>query len=338
MTRLIDLHVDWPLQYAGETTLFEPALYPDVAERLPQAEGYLGATSAAVVACFRRAEDWAGQADPWRALGELLARIEAEFSGRMLVGRDDLARWEEDPEGLTWAVVGVEGFDALIRSGDDLDRLPGLFERGVRVFQPIYGPESALGGSSAEGDDRGLAPLGRDFLEALSAVGSRGLGPRPILDLAHLNPAAMSDALGWFEADADRPRRVLPVYSHGAPVHPGFERPRGITRENLTRLRALGGVVGIGVSPPFFELPDQVKAAVESAAELPFLGRPGVEGIAIGTDFLGVRKTLPGLGNAEEVVSWLGRTFDQAVAESLIRGNARKLIGRAIAPDGEAEA
>ena len=53
----------------------------------------LSATSAAVPSCYRRAADWARQADPWAALGALIARVEAEFSGRLLIGPDDHARW-----------------------------------------------------------------------------------------------------------------------------------------------------------------------------------------------------------------------------------------------------
>ena len=154
-----------------------------------------------------------------------------------------------------------------------------------------------------------MTDLGRAFLETLLALSPEGNGPRPLFDLAHLNPPAMSDALAWFEADPSRAGRVFPIYSHGAPVHPGFEAPRAISIDNLTRLRALGGVVGVSISPPFFQTPEQVREAVELVASIPFEGRPGHEGIAIGTDFLGVNQTLPGLRNAAEVVTWAIASF-----------------------------
>jgi len=327
--RLIDLHVDWLLQYAPETVVFDPALYPGAADRIGQADGYLQATRAAIVSCYRVAEDWAGQPDPWVALGQLLARIEAEFSGRILIGPDDHGRWLDDTEGLAWAMIGVEGFDSLVRSPDDLDRLPRLFERGVRLFQPVYNSSSMLGGSSALGDDRGLTDLGRSFLGAIFDLAPAGDGPRPILDLAHLNPSAASDALAWFEADPDRPARVVLAYSHGAPSREDYDAPRAISADNLARLRALGGFIGLGVSPPFFSAPDQIKAAVDAVAALPFRGRAGVEGIAIGTDFLGVSRTLPGLGNAPGVIAWFEATFDRPTAAALLRGNAGTLLARA---------
>ena len=166
--RLIDLHCDWLLQYAGETTDFDPGFIPESAACLGQAEGYLQGASASVIACYRDAGDWARHPDPWLALGSLIARIEAEFPGRLLIGPDDFARWRDDPEGLCWGVIGVEGFDALIRTPADLDRLARLFERGVRVFQPVYTATSLLAGSASSGDDRGLTDLGRAFLDTLA--------------------------------------------------------------------------------------------------------------------------------------------------------------------------
>ncbi len=98
--RLIDLHTDWLLQYAPETTIYDPALYDGVTRRLGQIEGYLQGTSAAVMSCYRRAEDWTRYADPWAALGLLITRIEAEFPGRLLLGPDDSTRWRAEPEAL----------------------------------------------------------------------------------------------------------------------------------------------------------------------------------------------------------------------------------------------
>lgn len=323
--RLIDLHTDWILQYATETTVFDPALYERVTGRLGQAEGYLLATGAAILSCYRDVEDWASQPDPWAALGSLIARIEAEFSGRLLIGPEDWSRWEDDPEGLCWGVVGVEGFDALVREPADLDRLPGLFERGVRLFQPVYTATSLLGGSSAPGDDRGLTELGREFLRTLLELSGKA-GTKPILDLAHLNPRSCGEVLDWFEADESRARRLPIVYSHGAIFHEGCRLPRAITVENLARLRALGGTIGLGVTPPFHAGVEELRAGIEAAAELPFRGRAGSEGIAIGTDFLGVNAVAPGLENAPAVVASLLSAFGPATAEALIRGNARRLL------------
>ncbi len=329
-TRLIDLHVDWLLQYAPDSVTFDPARYPGIKARLPQASGYLQTTRAAIVACYRNADEWASRSDPWAALVELIVRVEAEFAGRLLIGVDDFDRWEDDKNGMTWGMIGVEGFDATIRSSADLPRLRGLFERGVRLFQPVYTATTVLGGSSAAGDDRGLTPLGREFLDALLAAVPEGTGrsPKALLDLAHFNPVSSGEVLDWFEADPGRAARLIPIYSHGAPVHAEFATARALPVDHLRRLRALGGFVGISVSPPFFTTAEQVEAAIRLVAEIPFQGQPGMRGIGIGTDFLGVDQTLPQLGHAEAIVAWVSSRFDKPGANALLHDNARHLLAQ----------
>jgi membrane dipeptidase len=326
--RLVDLHTNWLWQYAPETTLFDPGLSARMAARLGQAEGYLQGTWAAVLSCSRTDADWASRADPWAALGTLITRTEAEFPGRLLIGPADVARWLDDPEGLCWGLIGIAGFDALVRGPEDLDRLAGLFERGVRLYQPVQGPSSVLAGSAAAGDDRGLTDLGRSFLQTL--VDLERDGPRPLLDLAHLSPKAAAEVLTWLEADAGRLRRLLPVYRDGAPGPEGDAAPHALTLDTLARLRALGGVIGFSVGPPFHATAEGLKARIETAAAIPFQGRPGFEGLAIGTGFLGVDQTLPGLGHVDEVVDWLSSTFGPAEASALIQGNGRGLFVRAL--------
>jgi len=325
--RLIDLHTDWLLQYAPDSTIFGAERYPRVPARLEQSEGYLGATSAAVLSCYRNHEDWASRPDPWSALGELITRIEAEFSGRLLRDPIDFEQWELEPESLTWAVIGVEGFDWLARTDADLEKLGKLFRRGVRLFQPTYNAHGVLAGSSAPGDDRGLTDLGRAFLATLADLGGRD-GPRPALDVAHLNPRAMSEVLDWFEADDSRADRLVPVYSHGGLFHDGFTAPRALTLDNARRLRTLGGVIGLGVTPPFVQAADQIAAAVDALAAIPWNGRTGGEGIALGTDFLGVDATLPGLGDAPEVTAWVTDRFTADMARRLLYENGRRFLAR----------
>ena len=323
--RLIDLHCDWLLQYACETTVFDPAIYAGVQQRLSQAVGYLQGTSAAVLSCYRRVEDWKSQADPWYALIELIARYEAEFPGRLLIGPDDFRRWQEEPEGLCWGILGIEGFDFLIRESDDLGRLPQLFDRGVRVFQPVYSADNRLAGSSEIGDSRGLTELGLAFLETLADLPG---GPRPALDLAHMNPTSISETLDWFESMPSRADRLIPVFSHGSIAHEDFQSPRALRLESLARLRALGGVVGFSVGPPFYSSSRMLKSEINAAASFPFQGRMGVEGLAFGTDFLGVDRTLSGLGNVEELLAWIGETFPPEIVEAITQNNAMSLVRR----------
>lgn len=180
--RLIDLRVDWFAQYAGEAPQFDA--YPVAAGRLPQVDGYLGATAAAFLTI-----------EP-----ALIPRAEAEFAGRLLIGPADYRRWMDDPEGMAWGALGVEGVG--------VERIGGLYQRGVRLFRVVEDFDSYLG-----------------KLVSLSEPGGR-----PIADVS--GPGAA--ALGWFEADAARSASVVPVWGRGP-----------VDGETARRLRSLGGFLAM---------------------------------------------------------------------------------------------
>jgi membrane dipeptidase len=330
--RLIDLHCNWALQYACESSQYQAELYHDVPSCMGQVNGYLMGTAAAVLACGRRLADWAGHADPWRTLGDMIARYEAEFSGRLLLGPDDVERWRaEPPDGLCWGVLGIEGFDFLIREPGDLVHLPGLFERGVRVFQLVQSGWTALGGAAMPGDDRGLGDLGRAFLESLYALAPAAgqPGPRPVVDLANLNAQTTSDALAWFESDGTRPERLVLVRSCGALDPDDRQGNAGLTRQDLTRFRALGGVIGLSVGATDYPSAIELKAGIERVAAIPFEGRPGYEGMGIGTNFLALEQPIPRLENVSRITEWLTAEFGPEVASMFAQRNASKLLVRA---------
>jgi len=332
--RLIDLHCNWLWQYAGETSLYNSPCADDMPGLVGRLDGYMSGTRAAVLACGRGPEDWARQHDRWRSLNELIARYESEFAGRLLIGRDDVERWRAEPsDGLCWGMLGVEGFDSLIRAPADLDRLPALFERGVRVFQPVESGTSLLGGSADPGDDRGLTELGRSFLSRLADLAGSGKpSPRPIVDLAHLNPRSMAEVIN-LGTEGALAGRLLLLYSHGALLHEGFATPRALNHDNVVALRACGGVIGLTPGPPYHLTPIELSAGIEAAASVPFEGRQGYEGIAIGCDFLGIEQTLPRLHNVSQVKKWIIHRFDRETAVMLIAANARRLLVRAAGGD-----
>ena len=101
---------------------------------------------------------------------------------------------------------------------------------------------------------------------------------------------------------------------------------RAITHGNLVRLRTLGGLVGLTPAPPFHQTADDFKSAIEQVAAIPFEGRVGYEGIAIGSDFLESSATIPELGNAPSILDWISRHFDDEVAGLLLDGNARRFL------------
>ncbi len=325
--RLIDVHCNWLRQYAPETTTLDPPESAELAARLKQLSGYMTATSAAILSCARSKSDWERQPDPCRSLGDLIARYEAEFSGRLLIGQTDLARWASDPpDGLTWAMLAVSGLDHLVREPADLKVIHILFKRGVRTFQLVESNRSLLAGSADPGDDRGLTELGRSCLAEITTLQRVHPGAGvPILDLSHLNSQSMANVLDAVD-DAARNRRVLLMYSHGALAHAGFDGPHAIDLKNISRLRDLRGLIGLTPGPPFYQSAADFKSAIDHVATIPFEGRLGYEGIAIGTDFLERDAALPELADASAIVEWISSSFDETTAELLLDANARQFL------------
>jgi membrane dipeptidase len=105
---------------------------------------------------------------------------------------------------------------------DRLERVQDLFDRGIRIMQAAYqqtGPYGA--GFLAEDRDRGLTPLGREFVEAVQNAGM-------ILDLSHLSPRT---ALECTET-ASGP--VMITHTSARDLYP---HPRG-SRDDLLRALA----------------------------------------------------------------------------------------------------
>ena len=105
---------------------------------------------------------------------------------------------------------------------------------------------------------------------------------------------------------------------------------------NLARLRALGGLIGLTPGMPFYQSEEEFKATIEQVATIPFDGRSGYEGIAIGSDFLELEGTLPELRDALAIVEWLSLSFDENAAALLLSGNARAFLAKAGAAGGGA--
>jgi membrane dipeptidase len=87
-------------------------------------------------------------------------------------------------------------------------------------------------------------------------------------------------------------------------------------------------VIGLSVGPHYVSSTDALRAAIESAASVPFEGRTGYEGIGIGTDFLNLEQPLSHLENVPRVIEWLAHTFSMEVASSLAYDTGRSLLLR----------
>lgn len=169
-----------------------------------------------------------------RALAQA-ARLEAfaRDSGgglRIVRSRTDLERLraahEHDPR-VVGALLGIEGAHAL--EGDPA-KLERAFAAGFRLMGLTHFFDNAYAGSAHGLAKGGLTPLGRDTVRRMEQLGM-------LVDLAHLSPAAIDEVLDL----ATKPV----VVSHGG-VKATCDNARNLSDDQLRRIAAGGGVVGIG--------------------------------------------------------------------------------------------
>jgi len=182
--------------------------------------------------------------------------------------RDFLAARAQDPARVA-GLLGIEGAQAL---DGTLAGVDALFAAGVRMIGLAHFFDNAVAGSSAGEGKHGLTPLGREVVGRMEALGIA-------LDLAHVAPASVADAL----ALATKP--VVVSHTGVQATCPG---PRNLSDEQIRGVAATGGVMGIA----YFEgavcgtgVADIVRA-MRHVRDL-----VGAEHLALGSDFDGAVAT-----------------------------------------------
>ncbi len=156
---------------------------------------------------------------------ELLARHEDDLF--RVESRGDLALCRAGgPIGIVHLMEGADP----IRSVRELRRWA---ERGVRVIGPAWNTGNRYCGGKAE--QSGLTPAGRDLIAEMRR---HGLVP----DMSHLTPVAFDDVMAQDDG--------LVVASHSN-AYALCAHPRNLTDEQIQRVAARDGVVGVVLYNPF---------------------------------------------------------------------------------------
>jgi microsomal dipeptidase-like Zn-dependent dipeptidase len=241
----------------------------------------------------------------------------ADASGgklRLIRSRSDLDRFLAERAGdpsLVAALLGSEGLHVLEGRAENVD---GLFAAGFRMMGLAHFFDNEVAGSAHGAEKGGLTPLGVQVLARMEQLGIA-------LDLAHASPAAVDDALA---------RATKPVVVSHTGVQATCPGPRNLTDDQLRRVAATGGVVGIG----FFAgavCGDDVAAIVRAVRHASAVAGP--QAVAFGSDWDGAVATpfdaagLPLLSQA---------LLEAGVAPAELRGiageNALRVL-RATLPD-----
>jgi membrane dipeptidase len=183
----------------------------------------------------------------------------------------DAADWLS--KALTPADMRSDGVSILLQIEDTsaLDgstaRLADLYDFGVRTVQLTYSSRNLVGDGCAERTDAGLSEFGLDVVERANELGM-------MIELSHCGRTTTMETIDV----SDDP----PAFSHVF-CRALRDEPRGKSDEELERLAAADGYVGISAIP-FFQGEDDGFAAmlnhVEHAADV-----VGVERVGIGTNW-----------------------------------------------------
>lgn len=240
-----------------------------------------------------------------RALDQA-ARLEAAAAAsggrlRLIRTRADLERFladrARDPQ-LVAGLLAIEGLHAL---EGKLANVDVLFAAGFRMMGLAHFFDNEVSGSAHGAEKGGVTALGREVIARMEALGVA-------VDLAHASPRTVEDAL----ALATRPVVVSHTGVQG--TCPG---PRNLSDEQLRRVAAQGGVVGIGYFPGAVcgsEVADVVRAALH-AREV-----AGAGAVAFGSDWDGATTT-------PFDAAGLARLSEGLLAAGMSEGDLRAMAG-----------
>ncbi len=165
-------------------------------------------------------------------------------------------------------VLAIEGMHAL---DGKLENLDVLDKAGYRMIGLAHFFDNAFSGSAHGEEKYGLTELGK---QAFREMEKRHI----LIDLAHASPRAIEEAL----AMATRPL----VVSHTG-VKASCDSPRNLTDDQLRRIAATGGLIGIG-----FWSGAVCDSDVESVVDamLHAVAIAGIDHVALGSDWDGATR------------------------------------------------
>jgi microsomal dipeptidase-like Zn-dependent dipeptidase/pimeloyl-ACP methyl ester carboxylesterase len=210
-------------------------------------------------------------------------------------------------EGKIASLFGIEGGHVIENS---LGALRAFYDAGVRYMGLTHFGNTDWADSGT--DDvvwDGLSPFGEEVVREMNRLGM-------LVDLAHVSPATMSDALNVTEAPV--------IFSH-AGARALADHPRNVPDSILMRLRDNGGILMQLFYPPYLDPSEDPRATIGDVADHIEHIRDvaGIDHVGIGSDFDGIPTYVDGL----EDVSKYPDLFVELVRRGWSDDELRKLAG-----------
>lgn len=249
----------------------------------------------------------------WQA--RKLHEYAAASDGKLVVIKDkrDLAAFLErrTTERVVGGWLGIEGAHAL---DGDLNNVDVLFDAGFRMMSPSHFFDNDIGGSAHGVEKYGLTEKGKEMVRRMEA---RGM----LVDVAHASAKTIDDVL----AMATRPV----VVSHTG-VKGTCDNQRNLSDDQLMRIAATGGVIGIGFWDTAVCGDDNVAIARSIRYAVSIVG---IDHVALGSDFDGsVKAPFDTSGEAMITEALIDQGFSDDEIAKIMGGNVLRLLSTSL-PD-----
>jgi len=199
-----------------------------------------------------------------------LARIEQFAKGKFILVRNtgDLDLLVETHAHDHQVVGGFAMLEGAYCLEGDLEKLDRLCSAGVRVIGLAHFTDSPAAGSSRGLRKGGLTPFGRKLVE-------KAQRDHLLIDLAHSSPQAIDEVLEISNG---------PVIASHTGVRGTHDNSRNLSDEQVRRIAATGGVIGIAM----FDMAVGASSVKATARAIRYVADlAGVESAAVGCDMDG---------------------------------------------------
>jgi membrane dipeptidase len=226
-----------------------------------------------------------------------------------------------------WSRLGEAGPVAVVYSvegsaplADDLDAIPGLVARGVRLFGLVHAQHNALAESSSDPHPHapGLSAAGRAFVHAVYDAGA-------LVDVSHASDATFADVAALAR---EHRRPLVATHSNARALS---DHRRNLTDEQLRTIADSGGVVGIAFHAPFLRRAwrdADVRDFARHAAHMVAVMGPGH--VAIGSDLDGLIRPARGLESHASLwaiaMALRAEGLDEKAVAAILGGNALRVL------------
>lgn len=217
-------------------------------------------------------------------------------------------------DGTPAVVLAVEGARLL---GGDISRFEEIRKEGVRLITMQWSKSDCIGG--AWDTDDGLTPFGKELLIEMAKHGIAA-------DISHASDRCAAEILDMAK------KYGIPVCASHSNSRAVCSHRRNLTDELFTRVRSLGGVVGISMAPE--HLSDSGIADISDICRhiYHYLDIGGEDTVCLGCDFDGISTTpkeISGIKDIEKLKERLSQDglSDETLAK-LFFDNAHRFIGR----------